>query len=531
MPKTTASSISHIKLKAKTKEAICYLYEVWQNSRITLYPYLALPQAPQIHESTKRVKTLFGGNRSAKTNTFAPEVAMRVRGKHYWQDVRRPPIQVWVLSADLDTSRTVQRKALLEWLPPNEIARSVWNNQERLIEHINGSQIHFKSYKQGFEQFQGRKIDIVWFDEEPQDPQIIDECEVRLLDRQGLLLISCTPLQRYTMLFYRVIQNEQDDEEVVYWHFWMEHNLYIPYAEIIRFQKKYAKDPAKLASRMHGEFALSSGTIYGNYFNPPFHVLTEEKKKEIESRRISKGWEVFRAIDPSFATYVCNWYAISPEGDVYCYREKYWHNKSISEIAFEINTHSWGEKISFTVCGAHGGDTASILELPRHGIQVIKATDYYPNLTGPEKSHVLAGISRVQEWLLGIPIEQERYVNIAKCPACFYSVRVDVRKPYCPKCSTKMETERQKPGRKKYLFFYPDCKLTLDEVQLYRWNEKQTEPVEEHCDAWSAHRYAMSTFPAPRIPEEKLPKFSIGAFLQESKINRLRKQRLYIGGN
>ncbi len=526
---TTRNATYNIKLNARTKEAICYLYEVWQNSRITLYPYLAAPQAIQVHRSAKRSKTLFGGNRSMKSNTYACEVVMRVRGKHPWQDVRQPPIQVWVLSADLDTSRTVQKKAILEWMPPNEIARSVWNNQEKVIEHINGSQIHFKSYKQDSTQFQGRKIDLIWFDEEPNDPAILDECEVRLMDRHGLLLISCTPLQGFTILYYRVIKNEQQDPEIAHWNFWMEYSLYIPYDEIQRKLKVWAKNPAKLASRAHGEFALSSGAIYGDYFIHNFHVLTEDKAKEIESRRLSEKWEIFRAIDPSFATYVCNWYTIAPEGDIYCYREKYWNNKSISEIAFAINSYSWGEKINFTVCGAHGGDAASILELPRHGISVIKATDFYPNL-GPEGTHVLAGINRVQEWLLGIPVHKEIYSYTIQCPGCLYSVRADIRSPYCPKCKTKLEIEKSKPSRKKYLFFYPDCKLTLDEAQLYRWNNTGTAPVEEHCDSWSAHRYAMSTFPAPRIPEEKRPQFSIGAFLQDSKLNRLKRQRFSLGG-
>lgn len=526
---STSKSILPIKVSPKTKEALCYLYDAWQNSRITLYPFLALPKAIDFHKSPKRVKAVQGGNRSSKSTSCAADVAMRARGKHAWLDVHKPPIQVWVLSADLDTSRTVQRKALLEWIPPDEIARNVWNNQERMIELYNGSQIHFKSYKQGPEQFQGRKLDAIWFDEEPNNKEIIDECEMRLMDRKGTMLFSYTPDYGYTLLYYRLVKNEMDDPEVAVWYFWQQHNLYIPNSEIQRNLKKFKKDPAQYKRRMLGEHTLSSGSIYGEYFNPDFHVLSETKSQEIESRRLSERWEIFRAIDPSFATYVCNWYAIAPEEDVYCFREKYWHNKSISEMAFEINSLSWGEKISFTVCGAHGGDAASILELPRHDIPVIKATDFYPNLTG-ETSHVLAGISRVQEWLMGIPIRPESHRQTVRCGQCLYTVTVDISRPVCPKCKAEIKIEREKASRKKYLFFYHDCHLTKEEASLYRWNETGTTPIEEHCDSWSAHRYAMSTFPAPRIPEEKLPQFSIGNFLKESKINRLRRERLHIGG-
>src|ERR1041385_2664588 len=50
-----------------------------------------------------------------------------------------------------------------------------------LIKHISGgySQIDFKTYEQGWQQFQGTKRDVIWLDEEPNDPKIYSECVTR----------------------------------------------------------------------------------------------------------------------------------------------------------------------------------------------------------------------------------------------------------------------------------------------------------------------------------------------------------------
>ena len=522
-------SIPSGKYSRQTKEAICWLYDVWQNSKIDLYPKLALPQSFDLHSSDKKIKIVFGGNRGGKTQSAACEVVQIARGIHFWREVRRPPVQVWVLSEDLDTLRTVQRKAILEWLPANEIERDVWNNTERIIELTNGSQIHFKSYTRGSAQLQGRKIDCVWFDEEPKDPQILDECEMRLLDRQGTMLISCTPLQGYTVTYYRFVRNEAQDDEVACWYYWQEHNIYLPWVQIERNRNRWPKDSPQYKSRMHGEHSLSTGLVYGDSYSPDFHVLTREKALEIEMRRKAENWPLLRALDPSPSNFICTCYATAPEGDVYCFREMYWKNAALSEIARDIQAACWGERYNMTVCGVHGADAHAINELPRHGIPLVGATDFYPNLVGGEPSHQLAGIARVKEWLKGIPINAPIYQRTLKCPKCLYVVNVDLRKPECPHCKAAVDAPRKiDTGKKKYFYIFPDCKHTIEEAQLYRWNEKGDAPVKENDHAWDAHRYALSTFPAPRIPKETVKAYTLEYFNNE--IAKSTTARALIGG-
>ena len=63
------------------------------------------------------------------------------------------------------------------------------------IKHKSGgtSQIGFKSYDQGRTKFQGVAKHVIWLDEEPAAP-VYDECLLRLMTTNGLMLCTFTPL-------------------------------------------------------------------------------------------------------------------------------------------------------------------------------------------------------------------------------------------------------------------------------------------------------------------------------------------------
>jgi phage terminase large subunit-like protein len=519
-------------LPRKFKEAFCYLYEVYENSRIDLYRLLALPHSVEFHRSTKRLKAVFGGNRSGKTQCCAAEVAMMALGRHFWRETRKPPIQIWVLSKDLDTARTVQRASLLEWIPSKEIVRNVWNNTERMIELRNGSQIHFKSWTLGYASLQGRKLDVVWFDEEPSDKQVIEECMMRLLDRKGTMLISCTPQLGYTILYYMIVRNDSADPEVAYWKFATKFNFYLPKDEIERLENKYKHDRATYLSRLYGEFTLPTGLIYSGCYDPEVHKLSWEKAKEIELRRRNERWRLIRALDPSPATFVCKCYAVAPEGDVYCFREMVWHNEANSKIAGDIKVACFGEHYDYTVCGVHGADKHVMLEFPQQGIPLVGSNEFFDNLSASQYGTELrAGISRVKDWLRGIPINPPIYSKTVQCEHCKYTVTIDVRQPDCPKCGGKIKVEIvEHEVKMKRVYYYPTCELTFEEYQLYRWNEAGNDPIQEHCDALDADRYALSSFPAPEIPPERIPRFSAAALIKRIQERGTHSARTFIGG-
>jgi phage terminase large subunit-like protein len=61
------------------------------------------------------------------------------------------------------------------------------------------STLQFKSYDQGREAFQGTAQDVVHLDEEP-SIEIYTECLLRLMTRDGRLLLTATPLRGVTQL-------------------------------------------------------------------------------------------------------------------------------------------------------------------------------------------------------------------------------------------------------------------------------------------------------------------------------------------
>lgn len=526
----------HRAVPVRVQKALCYLYDVWQNSRIDLYPVLALPQAEDFHKSTKRFKVLLGGNRAAKSNTAECEIAMAALGRNFWREYPPPPLQILVLTNDFDTAKTVQRQGLLDWLPADQIERMVWNNQERVIELRDGSQIHFKSWTRGMAPLMGRKLDIVWLDEEPKDPDVIIECRMRLIDRRGTIIISCTPYQGYSILYSLVEKNETNNPEIAKWNFWMRHNYYLPYDVVREQEREFANDEPNKKTRLYGEFALATGLVYGGYFDPAINILTRDKQEETEARRKAEHWRGFRALDPGTTKAVCKCYTVAPEGDIYCYREIVMEGKGISEQAAIIQNECWGEDFAFTVCGVYGADSHVMLEMPRHGVSLIGSTEFFGNLKGArgigsDESLKLAGISRLKEWLKGIPTRPPAYKQTIRCEKCFYTVNFDIRHPICPRCGEVFQVKKHdEKGYRKRLYYYRDCKLTLEEFSLYRMDEKGLMPIEENCDALSADRYAVSTFPAPQVPREIISPWTMEAFEKQLELARIGGSRPLIGG-
>ena len=97
---------------------------------------------------------------------------------------------------------------------------------------------------------------------------------------------------------------------------------------------------------------------------------------------IPKEWKRYRALDHgSFAPTACGWYAISPDGQEYKYREYYKPGKLASEHAKEIKRLSGSEVITYTAAdpsmwikGATDGRSAAEV-YESEGVPLVKATN------------------------------------------------------------------------------------------------------------------------------------------------------------
>jgi len=111
-----------------------------------------------------------------------------------------------------------------------------------------------------------------------------------------------------------------------------------------------------------GKWAAAEGVIYED-FDREVHI--------INSFPIPVDWVRFRAIDFGYTNpFVCQWWAMDPDGRLYLYREIYMTHRLVEDHARQINQLSQGEQIQATIADHDAEDRAT---LERYGIPTIAA--------------------------------------------------------------------------------------------------------------------------------------------------------------
>lgn len=204
----------------------------------------------------KKNVNVLGGNRSGKTELGAAALVDRC--------LSNPNYDTWAATwADL--SIPIQQTKINRLLPKNKLVKYAKFTEQRgfanrIIIFENGSIIRFKTYDQGRESFQGAAKDLIWLDEEP--PQsIVSECNARLIDRNGVLMRTMTPLNGITYTYDEVIINEKNDPEIIYWFWDSSMNKYTDQQALERVINSYAEKEAEV--RKTGHFLnLTTGVAY-----------------------------------------------------------------------------------------------------------------------------------------------------------------------------------------------------------------------------------------------------------------------------
>lgn len=165
-------------------------------------------------------RALLGGNRSGKTLAGAYEMTCHLTGKYprWWRGKRfEDPVEAWCAGDTARTVRDILQKELLG--PPGDAAAegtgmipgdlilstSVKHGLADCVEavrvkHVGGtSNLHFKSYDQGRQAFQGTSQHVVWPDEEC-PIEIYTECLLRTMTTNGVVFMTATPLLGLTAL-------------------------------------------------------------------------------------------------------------------------------------------------------------------------------------------------------------------------------------------------------------------------------------------------------------------------------------------
>lgn len=126
-----------------------------------------------------------------------------------------------------------------------------------------------------------------------------------------------------------------------------------------------------------GRWVSAEGTVYE--FDPTIHLVDA----------MPEGWQSWRkvrGIDFGYTNpFVCQWWAIDPDGRLYLYREIYMSGRLVEDHARQIKALSEGEKIDYTVSDHDAEDRAT---LERYGIPTI-----------PARKEISVGIQQVQSRL------------------------------------------------------------------------------------------------------------------------------------
>lgn len=282
--------------------------------------------------ATHRTRVLRGGNRSGKTEALAWEVACWATGWHPFLDEIQAPARIWVVVLDYVFGIGVLWPKLKRYLPPERILSIAWHRragQEIPIQVVmtNGTIIDFKSADAGREKFQSEACDLIAVDEEIPAP-IVSECQFRLLDRAGHMIVSATPIRGERWL--------QDLEAEPGTHVTRLDTTLNPHVDQESVAEKLAGTPERFrALRARGDFVSLEGLVYPEFSrdvhllrarraNATGGVLQNARGEAVAPWPLPPQWPRFMAVDFGFVhPFAAVWAAQDNRDRLFVYRLAY----------------------------------------------------------------------------------------------------------------------------------------------------------------------------------------------------------------
>jgi len=307
------------------------------------------------HKSDDYIRLYIGGNRAGKTHGGVMEDLYWATGRHPFIKTPPPPVRIRVVTVDFI-------QGLLEIMLPKfkDLTNradlkggtwdKAWNKQERKLIFANGSEIQFMSYEQELEKFAGTSQHLIHFDEEP--PQhIYNECAARLIDTNGRILMTMTPVEGITWVhdeIYEPTQNASDRENLVRGgdeigpvyrsnktettiiEVGMNENPYLGKAAQERYLKTLTKE--ERAARSKGSFVSVGGKVFKD-FSPETHVIPPLETRGSLKALLELAY-VYTSTDHGWNNPTAwLWHAVFSDGRVVTFHEHYASEMTIAEHA------------------------------------------------------------------------------------------------------------------------------------------------------------------------------------------------------
>jgi phage terminase large subunit-like protein len=193
-------------------------------------------------------------NRTGKSFLGAFETALMVTGEHPTYASPRNGI-AWIVGLDAKQIAAIGQPMFERFIPKRYKDNGHWSGKlMRWILRSDGREweVWFKSCDSGRQKFQGAKIDFAWIDEEPLDTSIFPEIELRLVDNQGIWLLTATPIEGTRWL--KELMGRKDVFDITSG---MRENPYIPLEEIEKVARSLTQDERDV--RIEGKYIIFGG--------------------------------------------------------------------------------------------------------------------------------------------------------------------------------------------------------------------------------------------------------------------------------
>jgi phage terminase large subunit len=162
------------------------------------------------------------------------------------------------------------------------------------------------------------------------------------------------------------------------------------------------------ARLLDGRWAAAEGLVYPE-FDPATHVV----------KSMPAGWEAWpklRAIDFGYVhPFVCSWWAVDPDGRMWCYREIYHSKRTVADHSRQINRLSEGETYVATVTDHDAEDRATLAAAGIHSVPAAKE-----HRTGRDAMHARLNVQHDGKprilWLDNCTVEVDQNLYSSKRP-------------------------------------------------------------------------------------------------------------------
>lgn len=299
-------------------------------------------KAAEYHHSKCKTRCLFGANRAGKTETSIVDDIWLLTGEHPYLQYWEPPIHGRIEVPDFKAFEKIHVPKLRRWIRKeflkNGKFEDSYNGKTNILTLTNGSTMDVVTHKSELTSVEGSALHFCHLDEEPPEDHMTSN-QLRLVDYDGLLTLSMTPLMGLTYIYDRFyLPWMSGNDSMGCWHMSIYENLHLS-KSAIREVEAQVIDEIDKEIRLYGQFRSRTGVVFKE-FRTDVHVI-RFAPDDWEHDYPPEDYLHWVGIDPGMG-HPCAiiWLAINPvTGDHYFWNESVhpgelpeWHAEQIKRV-------------------------------------------------------------------------------------------------------------------------------------------------------------------------------------------------------